>query len=110
MISLSRWKKIHKFQEKPGWCGPAVIQMALQAAGIKQKQSVIAKAVNKPWWGTNQQIMLAYLSKFFKVVNYKHNAKAADISKHLKLGHVVILDWWDKLDEESPEGHYSIAG
>jgi len=84
--------------------------MVLAVGGVKKSQAEIAKAVYKPWWGTNQQIMLAYLSKFFKVVNYKHSATTTDISKHLKKGHIVILDWWDKLDEESPEGHYSLVG
>lgn len=109
-ISLEKWKKIHKFQEKPGWCGPAVIQMALEAGGINKTQSEISKDVYKPWWGTTQQIMLAYLSRFFKVVNYKHDATFKDVSTHLKLGHIVILDWWDNIDEKQSEGgHYSIA-
>ena len=35
-------------QEKSGWCGPAVIQMALLAGGIKKSQKDIAKEVYPP--------------------------------------------------------------
>lgn len=108
--NISSWKKLHKFQENPGWCGPAVIQMALLASGIDKSQKEIAKDVYNDWWGTTQQIILAYLSKYFKVVNYKHDASFKDISFHLKSGHIVILDWWDDIDTASePGGHYSIA-
>jgi hypothetical protein len=110
-ITLAKWKKLHKFQEKAGWCGPAVIQMALLACGIKKTQTEIAKEVYKDWWGTTQQIMIAYLSRFFKIVNYKQDATMKDVSTHLKMGHIVILDWWDDIDkEDEPGGHYSIAG
>jgi hypothetical protein len=109
-LDIAKWKELHKFQKKPGWCGPAVIQMALLACGIKKDQAEIAKDVYKNWWGTTQQIMLAYLSKFFKIVNYKQNATFKDVSYHLKEGHIVILDWWDDIDEQDePGGHYSIA-
>jgi hypothetical protein len=110
-IKISDWKKFHKFQENPGWCGPAVIQMTLNASGINKSQKEIAEDVHKDWWGTTQQIMLAYLSRFFKIVNYKQNATFKDVSLHLKNGHIVILDWWDDIDkEDEPGGHYSIAG
>jgi hypothetical protein len=104
------WKKTHKFQEKPGWCGPAVIQIALLSCGITKTQKEIAQEVYKDWWGTTQQIMMAYLSRFFKIVNYKHDATMKDVSSHLKKGHIVILDWWDNIDkEDEPGGHYSIV-
>jgi Peptidase_C39 like family len=110
-ITLTEWKKFHKFQENPGWCGPAVIQIALLACGITKTQKDIAKEVYKEWWGTTQQIILAYISQFFKIVNYKHNATMKDVSFHLKKGHIVILDWWDDIDkEDEPGGHYAIAG
>ena len=110
-ITVAKWRKFHKFQEKPGWCGPAVIQMALLACGIKKSQNEIADKVYKDWWGTTQQIMMAYFSRYFKVVNYKHDATIKDVSLHLEEGHIVILDWWDDIDEkDEPGGHYSIAG
>jgi ABC-type bacteriocin/lantibiotic exporter with double-glycine peptidase domain len=106
----SVWKKYHKFQEKPGWCGPAVIQMVLARVGINKSQAEITKSVYKKWWGTPQQMILAYLSKFFKIVNYKQSAALKDLSFHLKKGNIIIVNWWDDLDGEFPEGHYSIVG
>lgn len=107
--STSFWKKYHKFQEKPGWCGPAVIQMVLSAADIRKSQKEIAKDVCKEWWGTPQQMILAYLSRYFKIVNFKQDANFKDVSFHLKKGNFVILNWWDDFDVSDPGGHYSIA-
>lgn len=105
------WKKHHRFQRKPGWCGPATIQMVLFANGIKKKQRDIAKETYKAWWGTNQQMMVAYLSKFFKIVNYKHNSTTTDILFHLNKGNIVVVDWMDDMDYREPEGgHYCIVG
>ena len=109
MEGVKAWKKYHRFQKRPGWCGPAVIQMVLAKCGIKKTQEEIAKEVYKKWWGTTQQITLAYLSRFFKIVNYKNNAAMKDVLFHLKKGHIVILDWWDDFDVEMAGGHYSIA-
>ncbi|OGM10710.1 hypothetical protein A2Z22_05410 [Candidatus Woesebacteria bacterium RBG_16_34_12] len=103
------WKKYHKFREKKEWCGPAVIQMVLKASGIRRTQKEIAKDVYKPWWGTNQQTMLAYLSRFFKLVNFKQNATISDITFHLKKGHIVVVNWWDNFPPGEPEGHYTIV-
>lgn len=105
----TNWKKYHRFQDKPGWCGPAVIQMVLAKTGIEKSQVEIAKDVYKKWWGTPQQMVLAYLSQFFKIVNYKQNAVFRDLSFHLKKGNIIIVNWWDDLDGASPEGHYSIV-
>ena len=103
------WNKIHRFQEKPGWCGPAVIQMILRACGIKKSQKEIAKDVYKPWWGTDQQLMFAYLSRFFGRIRSKENAVLSEVEKHLKKGHIVIVDWWDDLDADDPDGHYTLV-
>lgn len=108
MKNIKFWKKIHRFQEKKGWCGPAVIQMVLSACGIKLTQGEISRDVYKSWWGTTPQMMLAYLSRFFKIVNYKRNSKISDISYHLNKDHIVVVDWWDDLDVE-PDGHYSVV-
>ena len=108
-MEKSQWKKVLRFQEKPGWCGPAVIQMALLSAGIKKTQKEIAKDVYHEWWGTGQNITLAYLSRFFKLVNFKINGTISDINYHLKKGHLVIIDWWDDLDGDDPDGHYSLV-
>ncbi|OGM18891.1 hypothetical protein A2686_05160 [Candidatus Woesebacteria bacterium RIFCSPHIGHO2_01_FULL_38_10] len=108
-MSKNFWKKILKYQEKPGWCGPAIAEMILKSAGIKKTQSEIAKDIYKPWWGTNQQILFAYLSKFFKQVNFRHNSNISHIKYHLKKGHIVVVNWWDDLEEDDADGHYCIV-
>ncbi|MEK7498133.1 MAG: C39 family peptidase [Patescibacteria group bacterium] len=110
MIDLATWTKLHKFQKKPGWCGPAVLQMVFAAAGIRKTQRELAKAVYKEWWGSHTALMFAYLTRFFKTVNYKANGTFSDIEEHLAAGHIVIVDWWDNLDVNGGEsGHYSIV-
>jgi ABC-type bacteriocin/lantibiotic exporter with double-glycine peptidase domain len=102
------WNKYHVFLEKDGYCGVAVIQMILAKVGIEKSQENIARYVYKKWYGTPHDFMLGYLSKFFKIVNYKNNAEIKDISYHLKKENIVVVNWWDDLNGE-PEGHYSIV-
>ncbi|OGM32050.1 hypothetical protein A3D01_02930 [Candidatus Woesebacteria bacterium RIFCSPHIGHO2_02_FULL_39_13] len=102
------WERIHRFQKKPGWCGPAVLQMMFLASGIKKSQTAIAQAVYKPWWGTDQQIIIAYLSKYFDKLSFKSNATIKDIKKKLKSGYLVLVDWWDDFDADDPDGHYTL--
>lgn len=104
------WTKIHRFEEKRGWCGPATIQMILAAAGIEKSQREVAKSVDLDWWGTTQDITIAYLSKFFNKLGFKEDASIEDIETYLKKGHLVIVDWWDDLGEGKSEGHYSLVG
>jgi ABC-type bacteriocin/lantibiotic exporter with double-glycine peptidase domain len=96
------WAKLHVFQEKSGWCGPAVIQMALAYSGIRKSQKVIARDVYLNWWGTSNEIMITYLSKYFRDLGDKKNSKIKDIQLHFKRGHLIIINWWDN------DGHYSI--
>ncbi len=109
MKKVSSWKKYHRFQKRPGWCGPAVIQMLLAKCGRRIPQAEIAKDVYKDWWGTSQQMILAYLSRFFKLVNFKENATFSDITDHLTKGNLIIVNWWDDFDENDPGGHYSVV-
>jgi len=110
MLTIKDWEKLHKFQRKPGWCGPAVLQMIFAAAGIRKSQRELAQAVYKEWWGADQQLMFAYLSKYFKLVNFKENGTFSNIKEHLKAGHIVVVDWWDNIDVDGDEsGHYSIV-
>ena len=102
------WKKIHSYQETDDWCGPAVVQMVLLAAGIKNSQKEIAKDITNKWWGTGQNIMMAYLSRHFKLVNFKINATLKDIKYHLGKGHIIVVNWWDDTDDDLPDGHYTI--
>ena len=98
------WQKHHRFMPYEGWCGPTVIKIIFSACNIKKSIYEIAWYVYKGWWGTPSQLFIAYLSKFFVLVNYKMNATISDIAAHLKLGHIVIINWWDK-----DGGHYSIV-
>lgn len=104
------WEDFHKFQEKSGWCGPACIQMVLLAAGIKKSQEEIAKDTYLPWWGTPNQVLIAYLSRYFAKLGFSANSKLSDLKKHIDLGHAVIVNWLDNLDpNDSADGHYSLA-
>jgi len=98
------------FQEEEGWCGVACVQMALDAVGVTVSQSEIAKDIYLEWWGSPQQLVLAYLSRYFKAVNYKHNSTIHDVSFHLNKGNIVIVNFWDDfLDGEEGDGHYSVV-
>lgn len=98
------WKKHHRFMLFSGWCGQTTIQIILSACGIRKSIFEISLFVYKWWWGTPPQLFVAYLSRYFKTVNYKTGATIADISRHLKQGHIVVINWWDET-----EGHYSIV-
>ena len=102
------WTDYHRFQEKDDYCGIAVIQSILAKAGIEKTQEEIAKDVFIPWWGVSRGILLAYLSIFFKTVNYRDNSRMGDVTPHLKKGHAVILNWWDSDEDGYGDGHYSI--
>jgi hypothetical protein len=109
--TIEFWQHYHKYQEREGWCGVAVVQMAILAGtGVYVSQDDIAKDIYVEWWGTPQQLMLAYLSKYFEKVNYKHGATIRDISFHLNKGHITIVNFWDDfLDGEEGDGHYSVV-
>ena len=98
------WAKHHRFMPFEGWCGVNTIWMVLSACGIKKSIFEIALFTWKPWYGVSYTILVAYLNKFFSLVNYRTNATIADISKHLRLGHILIINFWD-----SNNGHYAIV-
>lgn len=102
------YRKIFRFQQKSGWCGPAVIHMAMVAGGFAISQAKIAKEVFLPWWGTPQNVIFAYLSQYFGEIDFKYRSQIADIKKHLAKGEIIIVDWWDDLDPTDIEGHYSL--
>ena len=108
MTRQKSWKECHRFQEENDWCGISVIQMALLKVGVEKTQKEIAKDVYTRFWGVGGDIMLAYLSGFFGIVNFKNNASSSDILFHLRNEHIIIVDWYDDLDGDSPDGHYSI--
>ncbi len=105
-------KDFYRQQEESGWCGPAVIQMALAVGRIDKSQKDIAQDVYLSWWGTTHETMFAYLSRFFGDVDFKENASLEDIKQHIRDGQIVIVNWWDDIgaSETNPEdGHYSLA-
>jgi ABC-type bacteriocin/lantibiotic exporter with double-glycine peptidase domain len=103
------WKKIHRFQETPGWCGPAIVQMILLTKGHKISQKDIARAIYKKWWGTSQTLLTAYLSKYFNDLGYKYHCNIRNIKNQILKGNIVIVNWWDDLDGSTPDGHYSLV-
>lgn len=109
MLNKNFWQKIHREQEKSGWCGVAIIQMLLEASGIEKSQKEIKKDVYLEWLGVDPYVMTAYLARFFKNLGYKEQATIADIERQLKLGRLVVVDWWDDLDPADPEGHYCLV-
>ena len=83
--------------------------MVLAAGGIRATQAKIAKDVFLPWWGVTQQAIYAYLSKYFKSLNFKSNGTIADLTKRLKEGKVIIVNWWDDLEGlDDEDGHYTL--
>jgi hypothetical protein len=109
MTKQKSWKPYHQFQKEDGYCGVAVIQMALLRAGIRKTQKSIAKSVYINWWGVSRDIMFSYLSKFFSSMNFKSNASIRDISFHSKKGHIVIVNLWDNFEGGEGEGHYCLV-
>lgn len=109
MAKAVNYKNIFRWQKKDGWCGPAVIQMALASGGTRIPQKKIAKQVFQPWWGTTQQSIYAYLSQYFKRLGFKEGAYLRNVKYHLNKKHLVIVNWW--YDYENPkdaDGHYTL--
>ena len=104
------WKNFHRYQEQAGWCGVACIQMILAKAGINLSQKEIAKDVMVDWWGVPAQIMVAYLNRYFSIVNYKAGASSRDLREHIAKDHAIVLNWWDDLDGSFGNGHYTVLG
>lgn len=107
--TAEEWKKYHAFQKYDDYCGPGSIQMFFNASGIEKSQAQIAREVHKKWWGTEQRLILAYLSRFYERLGYKENATLWDLSYHLNRNDMVMVNWWDDLSGSYADGHYSIA-
>lgn len=103
------WKKHHRFMVFSGWCGQTTLQIILSACGIKKSAFEISRYVYKKWYGSPFILLVAYLKRYFTVVNYKTGATIADISGHIKLGHIVIVNFWDTDDDDNGDGHYAIV-
>jgi hypothetical protein len=98
------WQRCHVSIPHSGWCGPATIKIILNAAGIKKSIYEIAAHVWKWWYGSSFILVVAYLKKYFSLVNYRTGASIGDIKKHLSLGHVCIINF-----QSEGEGHYALV-
>lgn len=98
------WREHHRFMSREGLCGPTTIWMVLSACKIRRPLWFISIYTWKWWWGCPSQLVIGFLSRYFSLVNFKTNAKIGDIAHHIKVGHIVIINWWDK-----DGGHYSIV-
>jgi hypothetical protein len=102
--SIIDWEKAHLFMPHEGWCGVSTIKMIFNATGIEEPIDEIARYTWKWWYGTPYILMVAYLNKFFWLVNYRTGATLEDIKKHLKAGHICIINFQD-----GDDGHYAIV-
>lgn len=103
------WEKHHRFMPRnSGLCGPTTIWMILNACEIKKSLLAITLATWKRWYGTPSILLTAYLKKYFCLVNYKVGSSISDISRHIKQGHIVIINFQDG-EEDELEGHYAIV-
>ena len=60
-------------------------------------------------FGTTQQSLFAYLSKFFGKIGFREGARFRHVRYHLSRGHIVIVNWWDDLEEnDGDDGHYTL--
>lgn len=63
-----------------------------------------------PGFGTTQHSLFAYLSKFFGRIGFKEDARFQHVRYHLSRGHIVIVNWWDDLEEGAgDDGHYTLV-
>lgn len=96
--------------EHSGWCGQAVASMTLAAVGVRISQRAIGRHIYMPGFGTTQQALFAYLSKYFQRVGFKENSRLRHLRSHLSRGHIVIVSWWDDLeDNDYDNGHYTLV-
>ena len=98
------WGKCHVYMPYGGWCGVSVIKTIFNVAEIKKSIYEIALYVWKWWYGSPYILIVAYLNKFFTLVNYRTGATIEDIKKHLSAGHICIINFQD-----GGEGHYALV-
>ncbi len=109
--SMYKWQEnIHKFQEKSGWCGPAVWQMAHIAGGDKvTSQEQIAKDIHyDESWGTTLTNMINYANEKFSDRGFKVNSKIEDMEKALNEGKFIIANFMAE-DVIGTGGHYAVV-
>ncbi len=101
-------KKIPFFpQQNEYYCGPATLQMTLEAYGISKSQRSLAKlAQTNKKVGTSIVGMVKTLRHFNLTVHASNNRSLSDIKKALRAGEVAIICYTEPLMEW---GHYAIV-
>ena len=74
------WRKFHRYMPHSGMCGSTTIWTILNACGIKRPLWFINYYVYKRWWGVCPQLFIAFLSRYFSIVNFKIGTNIRDIS------------------------------
>jgi len=100
-------RKPYVYQERDvkGWCGPAVLAMALESVGISVTQSELAKiAPYDPDWGTDHEAMLAG-ARAFVLGAYEVIGRGLEELGQLAEKKAVILNFMDGLGN-GEDGHY----
>jgi ABC-type bacteriocin/lantibiotic exporter with double-glycine peptidase domain len=108
---------IKSFQETlhGGFCGPAVIKMALDFYGIEKTEAEIASLTKKDKvLGIGDEEIKKVLESFGFKVEIKSFASFEDIKISLEKGAPVIVNWFsrgrkDYGEDEVADGHYSIV-
>lgn len=109
-------RKPYVYQERTikGWCGPAVLAVALESVGVSVPQGELAKiAPYDPDWGTDHQAMLRG-ARAFVLGAYETIGKGLEELGRLAEKNAVILNFMDTELGREPrhgagngqDGHY----
>jgi len=104
-IMVGRKPYVYQERDVQGWCGPAVLAMALEAVSISVSQSELAKiAPYDPDWGTDHEAMLAGARAFVPGA-YEVIGKSLEELGQLAQNNAVILNFMDGTGN-GQDGHY----
>ena len=94
-IMVGRKPYVYQERDVKGWCGPAVLALALESVGISVSQSELAKiAPYDPDWGTDHEAMLAG-ARAFVLGAYEVIGKSLAELGQLAQKKAVILNFMD---------------
>jgi len=88
------------YQQKPGWCGPAALQQALQIHGVCLSQTALAKALGTCDDGTSELGILQALPGLGMRAHVLETSRKADARTWLlrhaaKMPVVLCVDSWE---------------
>ncbi|MDB5225501.1 MAG: hypothetical protein JWL87_453 [Candidatus Adlerbacteria bacterium] len=96
-------------QENEGYCGPAVLQMALAALGTDLSQKELAEEaytpLNDPDHGTEVADMVRVLEAHGARVQAQNGTALADVAAALEAGKIAVIAFTER---HYGWGHYSI--